>query len=288
MLDQITEFINAKQAEGKARSTVYEYRLYLTAFAERCNKPLTAVTNADVVTWIAQERAKGLADASVLARWRAVKVFFRWCVYHDYLERTPLKMKAPKLKKEEPRVADYDAVQQLLAYPCQAWYEYRNRALIHLLFDTGMRIGEALSLQLEHIDFAEHLVHIPPGKDAESRIVPFTPACAANLQAYLAVKPPSKHDAWVFIGGKGRGIVGPLTSDGCRGALRRWYQAVGVPYINPHSLRHLFATRILNRGMRIEVVSRILGHYNVDITLRHYARLQTQVIRQEYKEFWTE
>jgi len=288
MLEQITEFLDMKQAEGRARTTIHEYHLYLTAFAKHCNKSLDQVTNADVVSWIAQERAKGLADASVLARWRAVKVFFRWCVYHDHLVKSPLKMKAPKVKKKEPRVANYDTVQQLLAHPCDRWFEYRNRALIHLLFDTGMRIGEALSLQIEHIDFTDHLVHIPPGKDGESRIVPFTSACAASLQDWLAVKPASRFDQWLFIGGKGRGIAGPLTSDGVAGALRRWYQKVGVPYFNPHSLRHLFATRILNRGMRVEVVSKLLGHYNVDITLRHYARLQTQVIRQEYKEYWGE
>lgn len=177
-------------------------------------------------------------------------------------------------------------IETLLQCPCDNWLAYRNKALIHLLFDTGMRIGEALGLLCGHVDHTRRLVYIPPGKDGEARIAPFTPSCSQSINDYLIARPLSAHDRWLFVGGKGRGIVGPLTDDGCRGALRRWYQAAGVPYINPHSIRHLFATRALNNGIRAEIVSRILGHHSVDLTLSVYAELLTSTLQKEYDQYW--
>lgn len=75
MDDIIRAYLLVKESEGRAKSTLYEYRLYLEAFATHCTKPLAAVTNTDIAGWIVGERAKGLADASILARVRALRIF---------------------------------------------------------------------------------------------------------------------------------------------------------------------------------------------------------------------
>lgn len=287
----IAEYLAEKEGEGRARNTLYEYNLYLSAFDAYCKKPLTQVTNADIVAWLAEEKKKGLKPTSILARWRSLKIFYRWCVASDKLEKSPLKMKAPKVKREDARIADYASVQKLLAYPVNDWTGYRDRALVHLLLDTGMRIGEALSLPVNNIDFDKHLVHIPAGKDGEARHVPITSSCVTNLQAYLDRRPKSKLDKWLFVGsypnGNGERLAATRFSTvGARSMLHRLCTAAGVDYINPHSLRHLFATRALNAGMRVEVVSKILGHFSVDLTLRIYARLHTATLQQEYAACW--
>jgi site-specific recombinase XerD len=286
----IETYLAEKQSEGRAAGTLYEYRLYLQAFNARCNKPLAALTNNDVVSWINEERAKEYRDATILARWRALKIFFRWCVERELLQKTPVKMRSPKVKRDLPRVASYDGVQALLAYPLASWVDARNRALIHLMLDTGMRVGEALSLRWAHVDLQRQLVFIPPGKDAEGRVAPFTAGCGATLRAYLDVQPASGAD-WVFVGSYNGGygpplVAGQLTPVGVRKMLERLCKAAGVAYINPHSIRHLFATRALNAGMRVEVVSKILGHSKVDLTLRVYAALMTETLQKEYAAVW--
>ena len=287
MRNEITEYLQTKAAEGRAKSTVYEYRLYLDAFTTHCSdKPLVEVTNADIVGWIAEEKKKDLAPASILARHRALKIFLRWCVDNDLLDKTPLRMKAPKVKRIDGNIADYADVQTLLKLLPDGWLDYRNRALVHALFDTGMRIGEALSLPVSNIDFGKRIIHIPAAKDGEDRHVPFTQACAVNLLEYLAKRPASKYDKWLFVGSLHGAVTGRFTVMGGRLMMHRFCKKAGVDYINPHSLRHLFATRALNAGMPVEIVSKILGHFSVDLTLRIYARLRTTTIQESYAKFW--
>ena len=286
MREAITEFLNSKSAAGLTARTIHEYDLYLTAFAAHCGKELAAVTNADVVAWIAEEKKKSLADASILARVKALKVFFTWCVYSDLLTKTPVKMPRPKVRQKRARLAVMADVTALLNQPCVSWLDYRNRALVHLLHDTGMRIGEARSLLVEHVDLGNRIVCVPAAKDNEVRLTPFTSNCAQAIRDYLAIRPKGKYEQWLFFGGKGKGIVAPLTYSGARQILERTCQAAGVPYINAHSIRHLFATRALNNGMRVEVVSKILGHSSVDLTLSVYAKLMTETIQREYQQHW--
>jgi site-specific recombinase XerD len=286
MLSVIDTYLLVKESEGRAKSTIYEYRLYLSAFAAHCNKPLAEVTNTDIAAWVVGERAKGLADASILCRVKSLRVFFNWCVANDILVKSPLKMKNPRIRRTHPRIATVTSIAALLNLPCKSWLDYRNRALIHLLYDTGLRIGEARTLLVAHIDHARRLVYVPPGKDGESRVTPFTPACSQAILDYLAARPKGKHEQWLFFGGKGKGFVAPLKYNGARQIMERCCQQAGIPYVNPHSIRHLFATRALNNGMRVEIVSKILGHNSVDLTLSVYAKLLTETIQREYDAWW--
>lgn len=292
MLQEIQAYLATKAAENRAKSTLYEYRLYLTAFAQWHGKELAAVNNSDLTTWLVSERIKGLADASIVARYRAVRGFLNWCVENDLLPRNPIKMKQPKIKRKRPRIATHADIQKLLTWPVGDWVDLRNRALVHLLYDTGVRVGEALSLAVVHVDGPRRLAYIPPGKDGEARTVPFTAGCATSLADYLAARPVSDLDCWLFVGSyKAKRFAPPpvaqrFTTVGARLMFKRLTAAAGLDYINPHSIRHLFATRALNAGMRVEVVSKILGHSKVDITLKVYAQLLTDTIQREYDQLW--
>lgn len=285
---EIRAYLLCKAGEGLAPSTLYEYGLYLLAFNAACAKPLAHVTNDDIAQWLVQERARGLADASILARHRALRIFFNWCVANEdiSLTKSPLRMKNPKIKKHLPRVAPIDSVTKLLALPAQDWVDRRNITLIYLLLDTGMRIGEALSLHVGDLRAEARLAMIPPGKDGEGRCAPFTDGFRTALAAYLESRPCSPWSNWLFVGSLHGKPRGRLTVGGARQMLRDFCAKAGVAYINPHSLRHLFATKALNDGIRVEIVSKILGHSSVDLTLRIYASLMTETIQREYDNLW--
>jgi hypothetical protein len=114
MLSVIDTYLLVKESEGRAKSTIYEYRLYLSAFAAHCNKPLAEVTNTDIAAWVVGERAKGLADASILGRVKSLRVFFNWCVANDILVKSPLKMKNPRIRRTHPRIATVTSIARLL------------------------------------------------------------------------------------------------------------------------------------------------------------------------------
>lgn len=283
---EIRSYLLVKESEGRAKSTLYEYRLYLESFHAHCGKALCDVENDDIAKWMVQERAKGYADRSLLARQRALRIFFNWCVENEYLPRSPLRMKNPRVKNELPRVASLASVQQLLQHPASSWIDYRNRALVHLLLDTGMRIGEAVSLLVAHVDVTTRLIRIPAGKDKEGRAVPITVNCGATITAYLAERPACA-GPWLFVGSRWGKPTARFTVVGARQMLHRFCHAASVDYINPHSIRHLFATKAINEGIRVEIVSRILGHASVDLTLRIYASLLTGTMQKEYDINWT-
>lgn len=287
MEDEIAAYLLVKECEGLAKSTLYEYRLYLTAFnAYVHSKPLDKITNADIAGWIVSERNEGYKDSSILARQRALRIFFNWCVEYDYLTKSPLRMKNPKVKDAVTRVASLAAIQKVLQFPPDTWTDYRNIALVYLLLDTGMRIGEAVGLALTNINLDSRLVSIPPGKNGEGRVVPFTVGCAEAIDRYLFIRPRSPWGKWLFNSSLHGNARNRLSTGGARALLYKFYARIGVGPINPHSIRHLFATKALNDGLRVEIVSRILGHSSVDLTLKVYANLMTDTIQREYDNLW--
>lgn len=283
----IEEFLLEKYSEGKARATLDVYEFFLIAFADYVgSKPLTDICNADIVGWFAYLRT-AYADTSVLLCHKILRAFFNWCVVSELLVKSPLKLKAPKVKRHSPRIASYGNIQKLLRLPADDWMALRNRAFIHLLFDTGMRMGEAISLAVADVDLEQQLCRIPPGKDGEARTVPFTQTCANNLAAYLKARPTSDFDTWLWIGGsRWLKVRGRLTHLGAIYLMKGSCKLAGIPYFNLHSIRHLFAMRALNAGMRVEIVSKIMGHSRVDFTLKVYASLLTETIQREYKAVW--
>lgn len=286
MEEEIQAYLLVKAGEGLAKSTLYEYGLYLYAFAAHCGKKLCDVDNGDVAAWVVVERGKGYAEASILSRVRTLRGFLNWCVEDERLVKSPLKMKNPRVTDNAPHVAPLVDVQKLLRYPVADWLDYRNRALVHVLLDTGMRIGEACGLQLDNVDCTTRMIQIPSGKNKRWRPAPCTVGCIEHLRAYLDVRPDCIHRRWIFLGSWNQTPAAKLTTGGARTMLQAFCERVGVPYINPHSIRHLFAVTALNAGLRAEIVSKILGHHGVDFTLKFYAKLLTVTIQKEYDVYW--
>jgi len=286
MNDVVEIFLVVKESEGRAKSTIYEHRHYLTSFAAHCGKTLNHVTSIDLASWLNDERkSRGLSEKSVYARWASVRSFFTWCVAEKMLPDTPITIKPPKRRKRTPRVAAYAHVQRIMDIDPTSWTDNRDKAIIHLLLDTGMRIGEVMGLHIADVDLIAKRAKVTVSKDSEDRLVPFTKSCANAIQEYLDCRPDCKH-THLFLGTRGSVILGRLTVSGAQQMIERRCRALGIAYVNPHSVRHLFATRALNAGMRVEVVSRILGHSSVDFTLKVYASLLLETVQREYDQHW--
>jgi len=148
-----------------------------------------------------------------------------------------------------------------------------------------MRVGEVCGLHVEDVNLENQLAHITTSKDGEDRTVPFTAGCASMIETYLANRPAYRL-SHIFVGTRGRQIQGAFTVYGARIMISRRCRELGIAHTNPHSIRHMFATRALNAGMRVEVVSKILGHASVDFTLRVYASLLMETVQREYNRHW--
>lgn len=174
----------------------------------------------------------------------------------------------------------------IASIPQVNWIDLRDRAIVRLLFDTGVRAGECVGLRVSDVNVCTRFAAIRDGKGMKDRDVFFTQELVDMLSAYLVWRPPSPLDC-LFVGAVNEDgeVRGCLTVRGLQLMLKRRCQRAGIPHINPHSIRHLFGTRHLNNGMRLEAISHLMGHYSVEFTKRFYAEWATDALQREYDQF---
>lgn len=298
--DALNLFADYKTAEGSKLKTINGYLKHLTLFAESVSRTdeLGKITASDVVAFLANEKRRGMSASTVKARDTAIDIFFNWC--ETMLEgfNSPIRnsrgrriFKPPKTTRKEPRRATDTQIDALImSIPQKQWWDMRDRAIINLLRDTGIRVNEASMMLVSSIDTNERLASILTSKNGKFRQVPFTERTAHAVASYLFVRPwcPPEISQYLCVGSSNLyGVpASRLTDSGIRQMLERRCRDAKIDYINPHSIRHLFGLRSLNSGIRAEVVSNMMGHHSVDFTIKYYAPLLTETIRSEYDQKW--
>lgn len=298
--EALTSFTKHKLGEGIKEKTIAGYAGHIKLFINFVpdhRRDLNNIRSSDITNFLANERKRGLSIASIRAKWLALDLFFGWCSNNDELgcPANPMwlspgkRIKPPKLPKREPRRANLEHLQRVIdSLPRRSWVDLRDRALLELMRDTGLRVSEVCNLDIEDINVKQRLLLVRSGKGDKDRRVPFTEATAKSLMAYWLTRPDTKERA-VFLSSKGGNSIavrGRLTGGGIEQLLKRVCKAAGVPRINPHSIRHAFACKAIDDGIRLEVIQKLMGHHDPGFTARVYAHLSTRAIEREYAERW--
>ena len=257
------------------RSSYTAVTFFLAFLKDTGKFHLQDVTRGDLEAFIEHEQDRGLKPASAKTRLAAVNAFVyflidRGDVAADVLSRK-LRIKLPILL---PRAIAPDDLKQLLS----VIDDIRDRAMILLLLRTGMRIGELLTTKVSDIDLNEHKVLIYEGmKNSKGRVVYFSDDAQDALIAWLRIRNPLK--AFLFYG-QGRETLGYSAA---RVRFVKCLNQAGLIHkgYTLHSLRHTYATELLNAGMRLEVLQQLLGHTNIEVT-RRYARLTDKTREADY------
>ena len=295
-------FSAIKRAERRSPKTIRSYEQLLGLFWQSLPADVTAVeeiTTEHCAAFLAAEEGRNirphqasgedrhLKPASLAARYRVMRVFFRWAS-QTYKIANPLAFKAPRVPIEPPRRASNEDVEALLAsIPDGTWLDLRDRAIIRLLHGTGLRVQECADLRLVDVNVGRRLVYVADGKGGKARYVPFAPTVAMALTAYVFNRPAWAGPALLLGCVHRHGHPeGPLTGSGIRQILERRCKAASIGYINPHSLRHLFATKALNDGIPLSAVSTMMGHSSTAFTARVYAKWLTDGLVKIYDEHW--
>jgi len=177
-------------------------------------------------------------------------------------------LNAPKVEKKLPRVLSVEEVEQLLAEPAKGTTPkaLRDRALLDLLYATGMRVSEVITLRVSDLDMAEERVFCV-GRDGATRQLPLTSHSLESLSAYLVKGREAlledQGETVLFVNQRGR----PLTRQGLWLIIKSYARAADLgPDITPHTLRHSFAAHRLARGSELQRVRELLGHANISTT----------------------
>ena len=286
----VAEYLGSLQSErGASRNTLAAYRRDLDDFLRFLHTrrlTLTRVTAEHVVSWLEGLRARGLAPSSVARRLSALRGFYRHLVREGELPRDPTEhLDSPRATRPLPRALSIDATRSLVEAPdTRRPAGVRDRAVLELLYATGMRASECLGLGLEDLNLVAGYV-ICTGKGGKQRLVPVGAEALEWVRRYLRdVRPRDtrrRDPGRVFVNPRG----GPLSRQSLWTIVRRAATAAGLKRrVSPHVLRHSFASHLLEGGADLRSVQAMLGHADI-ATTQIYTHLPTAAIQRMYRDF---
>ncbi len=286
----IDTFVDALWIEdGLAPLTLAAYRRDLTLFAlwlQRAEGPrLSAAREADLLGYIT-ERHAGTRATTANRRLSVFKRFFRWAAREHLVTADPtLKLHSARQPLRVPRTLSEPQVEALLDAPDVATpLGLRDRTMIELMYASGLRVSELVTLKTVYVGLDEGALRVT-GKGSKERVVPFGAEAHAWIRRYLAEGRPAilkgqASDA-LFVTARG----GPMTRQMFWILVKRHAVAAGIQApLSPHTLRHAFATHLLNHGADLRAVQMLLGHADISTTTiyTHVARERLRQLHQRH------
>lgn len=282
----IDQFCDACWLEdGLSKNTLSAYRRDLTLFAawlgeQKNTSDLYHVQEADLTAYMAAKRSDKATTAN--RRLTVFKRFYRHALRLGYVKEDPCaKLRAAKQAQRFPKVLSEDQVIALLNAPnIEEPLGLRDRTMLELMYASGLRVSEIVSLKTVSLGLNEGVVRVVNGKGGKERIVPFGGEAGQWLRQYLQEARPflleGKNCQEVFVGRRtGTG----LTRQAFWFIIKRYASLAGIKVaLSPHTLRHAFATHLLNHGADLRVVQLLLGHADISTT-----QIYTHVARERLK-----
>jgi len=272
----VERFIEAKEAGFRSRATITKYADILKSFVQRVgeDKKLEDVGPEDIRNFLSEKRKQGQKPASVDTHYRTLRTFWNWAVPEYGLGANPMdRVEKPRIPKRLPPRLSREDARRLLRAASTSRNPSRDRAILLLLFDCGVRAGELIGLRVKDVDFESRTVRVI-GKDQEERVVPISDTTARALKEYLNGRSNSLDDS-LFLSARTRG---PMTVSGLRQILKRLARVAGLTRsVYPHLLRHTFAYMWVKEGGNLEKLRRIMGHSRLETTGIYASALQEDV-----------
>jgi integrase/recombinase XerD len=284
--DLVREFLAYIQVEkGLSTNTLQSYARDIARLRDWANgkgKAVAVMERKDLREWIASMGREGLAPASVSRAVSAARGFYRFLMLDGHLTVNPSEnLDTPQRLSHLPQFLSEPEIDRLLAAPDTATDEgIRDRALIELMYATGLRVSEACGLRLNDLDIHAGLV-LCQGKGSKQRRVPIGKSATHWVQQYLAVRRRlgSETKPELFLH-RGR----PLTRQTAWTIIKTHARRAGMPDISPHTLRHSFATHLLQHGADSRSVQALLGHSDISTT-QIYTHITDLQMRKAYDRF---
>lgn len=273
-----------------ARHTVDSYGrdlARLQAFAEARGRRVEELTRDDLDAFVRDLRRTGLSPRSVARSVAAVRGYYRFLRAEGRVGRDPAEaIRPPRAWPSLPKYLSVEEVDRLIAQPDVATPRgLRDRALLELLYATGVRVSELVTLRLGDLRLDEGLLTCT-GKGGKSRLVPIGQSAVHWIRRYLTEARPAllggRSSPWLFVTGRGGGHPSRVA---VWKRLKAYGRAAGVTHpLSPHVLRHSFATHLLERGVDLRALQLMLGHADLSTT-QIYTHVLEARLRAVYEKF---
>lgn len=283
---EIDTFLDATWLEdGLAPNTLAAYRRDLTAFAQWLHKEhgmqLDQAGTADIQAWFASRHATTRASTAN-RRLATLRRYYTWAVRQGRVQHDPcLELKTIKQPTRFPHTLSEQQVENLLQAPDTGTpLGLRDRAMLETLYATGLRVTELISLNILDVSLTEGVIRVTQGKGGKDRLVPLGAEAQHWIERYLAqaraAQARGQASNALFITARG----GPMTRQSFWLIIKKYAALADIHApLSPHTLRHAFATHLLNHGADLRVVQMLLGHADISTT-----QIYTHVARERLKQ----
>lgn len=243
-------------------------------------------TDTDTIrSYLASLSEQDYSKSTTARKLATLRSFYKFLVKRNYVQSNPvMSIKTPKQDKKLPKFLEYEDIQRLLnSPPRDHWLGVRDRAILETLYSTGIRVSELVGLNMDDVDFLGEVVHVR-GKGKKERIAPIGSSALQAIQHYIELrnKRAANNDNFdsrvLFVNKHGK----RLSTRSVRRKMDKYLKTAGLdPAISPHTLRHSFATHMLNNGADLRSVQELLGHQSLSTT-QVYTHLTTGKLKDVY------
>lgn len=290
MLEELEDYITYLKVEkGLSKNSISSYELDLKDYVSYCDKTLhissiQQVEVKDIENYLVLLHQRNLKSTSISRKITAIKNFHRYLLLNNTINRNVAEnIEKPKLAKQLPKVLSEQEVDLLLDIPLETVFDYRNKAMLELLYGTGLRVSEMLDLKFSDIDLINCVIRCF-GKRSKERIVPIGEYVLYYLQEYMVRRNEllkKGYSEYVFLNNHG----GRLSRFSFFKIIKKILRDKGIKKdVSPHTLRHSFATHMIAHGADLRSVQELLGHTDISTT-RIYTHVSNDKIKHDYEEY---
>ncbi len=289
--EQVEDYLRYSQVErGLSNNTITAYRQDLTSFVcflQKENLTSWPTQAVDIDAFLAEQRDQKKATSSISRLITSLRKFYQWLVRQNIQKLNPmLEIDSPKKRRTLPVALTVNEVNKLLEQPdTKKQLGLRDRALLETLYATGIRVSELINLKFTDLHEELKLVKVF-GKGSKERLIPISEVALSWIDSYKEkVRDPlilkiGKNTDFIFLNSRG----GSLTRQAVWQIIKHYCKMAGIQKnVTPHTLRHTFATHLLENGADLRVVQEILGHSDISTT-QIYTNLSQKHILQVYEK----
>jgi len=286
---KVKDYLDYVRLERRLSINTYDsYKNDLDKYYLYCRrrniKDVRLITKDIIRDYLEFLNESGLEIKSIARKLTTIKNFHNFLYFTNYLDKdVSSSLESPKLKKTLPRVLTIEEIDKLLNIECKTVFDYRDKAMLELMYATGLRVSELVSLTLNEIDLEECIVRCM-GKGKKERMIPIGEYVLDSIRNYLALRPKLyrlKHSDHLFLNNHGEGI----TRHSFYNMIKKRLMECNINVeLSPHTLRHSFATHMIENGSDLRIVQELLGHSDISTT-RIYTHISNHKVRSDYEKF---
>lgn len=284
MTDNLKEYENyLKFEKNYSMNTINSYLSDIKEYQEFKKGDILSSTKEDILAYL--KTIKSLESTTISHKISSLKSFFKYYQKREKIKANPLaNIKSPKIAKKLPTYLTLEEISKLLDVEIKSPYDARNKAILELLYSSGIRISELCNMQTSNYNSYECIIRLI-GKGSKERIIPLGDYAISVLEDYINNYRPKinkKNINSIFINNRGDAVSRQFIFK----VIKKECLKKGIrKNVSPHTLRHTFATHLLQNGADLRIIQELLGHENISTT-QIYTHVSNQELKNDYQKFF--